>query len=364
MNVTLVDVASRTKLNKSTVSRILNGKEVNCTPATRERVLSTAAEMGYRPNMMARALQTGKTNAVALWSVVPTHYSPYYGTLLHHLQRNAEQHDYHIITETVRNSHGFSGKDIGGKDIDHKDIDHKDIDHKDIDHKDIGHKPLSWPVDGIITSYLATQTIDALRSSVKKDCPLLCVQQHQGEEVETRANTDFLLIDVYAGARQAVGHLLVSGCSRIAFVSEPYIYGYDLRALAYREMLGEAGQTTEWITTTGGTRRCAFESIKAHIDQFGCPDGIFCPNDEFAVGCYLAMQKAGIRVPDDALIVGFDGLENAELFPCPISSVVVPLEQICALAWEMLMERINNPGRDSQQCLVTPNLEARESSRR
>jgi LacI family transcriptional regulator len=339
MNVTLVDVASRTNLNKSTVSRILNGKEVNCTPATRERVLSTAAEMGYRPNMMARALQTGKTNSVALWSEIPTHYSPYFGTLQHYLQHNARQQDYHIITEMDLLSH----EPEDGK---------------------VSYKPLSWPVDGVICSYMALRAVDALRSSIKKDCPLLCIQQHEREDVETRANTDFVLIDVYVGARQAMEHLLDSGCSRIAFVSEPYIYGNDLRALAYREMLGEAGKAAEWITTTGGTRRCAFDSMQAHIDQFGCPDGVFCPNDEFAVGCYLAMQRKGVRVPDDALLVGFDGLENAELFPCPISSVVVPLEQICTLAWETLMKRIDDPGRTLQQFLITPNLEIRESSSR
>lgn len=339
MNVTLVDIATRTNLNKGTVSRILNGKAVTCTPETRQRVLDTAAEMGYQPNMLARALQTGRTNTIALWFLTHTHYSPYFGALQHYLQRIAKQHHYHMLTETAPLSLSQEPYDREAK-------------------------PLSWPVDGVISSYMAQAAIQYLQSSIKKDCPMVCLQQYEPENMEVRPYTDFVLLDINAGARQAVEHLLNSGCSRIAFVGEPQIFDGDVRAQVYRELLRDAGKQIEHVVSSGGNRRSAFDGMKAYIERFGCPDGVFCPNDEFAIGCYLAMQKMGIRVPDDTLLVGFDGLENAELFPCPISSVLIPLEEMCTLAWDMLIQRINDPGRAMQQQLFTPRLEIRESSLR
>jgi LacI family transcriptional regulator len=78
----------------------------------------------------------------------------------------------------------------------------------------------------------------------------------------------------------------------------------------------------------------------------------------------MALHDLGIQVPDDALLVGYDGLENARFFPCPISSVVIPVDEMCTLAWDMLMQRIQNPGAPLQQTTLVPRLEIRASSRR
>ncbi|RYX83836.1 LacI family transcriptional regulator [bacterium] len=337
MSVTLEDVAKRANLNIGSVSRILNGKGTGYSDQTRQRVFDTANELGYRPNMLARALQTGRTNTIALCVPFTGNYSPYLGYLYHCLQAPSTQYHYQLITEIIPEPTAEPLK-----------------------------KPqlMNWPVDGIICSYIADSSVNYLQSLVKRGCPIVHVQQSHMASLEHYTNIDYVLIDLYSGAQQAIKHLLESGCHRIAFVGQQYIYEEDIRARAYRELMSAAGKQPEHVVTEGGTRICGYEGLKAYIQSHGCPDGIFCPNDEFAIGCYLAMQEMGIQVPNDTLLVGFDGLENARLFSCPISSVVIPVEKMCALAWEMLVERIENPSLPSRQIQLETSLEVRASSKR
>ena len=333
MGVTLEDVALRTNLNIGSVSRILNGKGENYAAATRQRVLDTAVEMGYRPNMLARALGTGRTNTVGIWLIANNYYSPYFSYLQYCLERLGVEHNYQLMIDSVPLVSDEQAR---------------------------GSRLVDWPVDGFICSYMTQTTTDYLHSRFTS--PIVYLHQTQLKQAQLRPGTDYVEVDVSSGARQAVTHLLESGCQRIAFMGTSGAYVRDPRALTYRELLRMAVQEPEHIETIGGTRRAGYEAMKTHLSRSSCPDGIFCINDDLAIGCYMALQEQEIRIPDDVLLVGFDGLEDVRFSPTPVSSVTIPVEKMCTLAWELLIERMSDPNLPPRNIKLDTFLEVRASS--
>ena len=325
--MTIEELAGKVNLNKSSVSRILNGKGQGHSAQTRSRVLEAAAEAGYRPNPTARALATGATQIIELWMMTQEDYSPYFGYLHHCLHRIGIAHGYRLIAEDVRQIA--------------------------LTQAEPAHLA-GWPVDGILTCDLDPWSQLYRQLTAHRRVPIV----HLGQEVDPQA--DYIRVDVYAGAQEAVGHLLSAGCRRLALVrSQP-----DTRDVAYADLMDAAGRETEYVAAANHSRAAGYQALRDYVRAFGCPDGLFCVNDELAIGCFLALSEMGFRVPDDVLLVGFDGLENARLFPCPISSVVIPVEEMCRFAWDLLIQRLSLPESPVEQRVLIPRLEIRASSRR
>lgn len=323
--VTIEELAERVHLNKSSVSRILNGKGHAHSDHTRRRVLAAASELGYQPNPTARALATGATQIVELWVVTHEDYSPYFGYVHHCLRQEGAKHGYRMVSEDVSS---LAAVEEG-----------------------IARRP-RWPVDGVLTCDLDPTSALHRHLAAHRRVPVVTLGQDRDDAA------DGVQLDVAAGAREAVQHLLSAGCRRIALVqSQP-----DARDAAYVELVSAAGQTPETILATHHSRAAGYEAMRGCLKAGNCPDGLFCINDELAIGCYLALHEAGVRVPEDVRIVGFDGLENARLFPCPLSSVVVPVEEMCRLAWEFLLRRLQTPDAPLVHQRIVPRLEARASS--
>jgi DNA-binding LacI/PurR family transcriptional regulator len=239
MAVTIEEVAARANLNKGSVSRILNGKGDGYSDQTKRRVLQTAAEMGYQPNLLARALWTGETHIVALWLLSHESYSPYFGYVHHCMQRLGIQHDYQLITENVP---------IAA-----------------VEQTECS-QLVRWPVDGILSCDLTHVAAAYIRSKAGRHCPIVCLGQGYVPDREELPETDYVHVDLYAGAREAIEHLLQSGCRRVAFVSQQCaITGSlagDPRAAAYTTLLGEAGRQPEYVPIAEDSRRGGYEGTR------------------------------------------------------------------------------------------------------
>jgi LacI family transcriptional regulator len=125
-----------------------------------------------------------------------------------------------------------------------------------------------------------------------------------------------------------------------------------------------AGLETELIPLAIASRDSAREATVAHVRVHGCPDAFLCRNDDLAIGTYRAMCDLGKRVGEDVLLVGCDGVEVTRFMPCPVSTIFLPVPQMCRLAWEFMENRLANPAAEIQQATLTAKLEVRESSRR
>jgi LacI family transcriptional regulator len=177
-------------------------------------------------------------------------------------------------------------------------------------------------------------------------------------------DTDHVGIDVHAGAEQAVRHLVSTGCRRVAYVVDKgSAYPNEVRYRAYTTTVAQAGQAPEYIVIPTASRSSARSSLREYVQAHGSPDGLFCHNDLMATGVYRALCDLRLSVPDQVALVGCDGIEEAEYLERPLSSIVHPAEEMCALACRFLNARLNDPSLPLQQAVLQPKLVLRQTSR-
>ncbi len=128
--------------------------------------------------------------------------------------------------------------------------------------------------------------------------------------------------------------------------------------------MSTAGLSTEFIAVQPPTRAAARQTIVDYIRAQGCPDAILCRNDDLAIGAYRAACDLGLEVGRDLLLVGCDGQEDTEYFPCPVSTIVFPIAEMCRLSWEFLESRMNGTDAPLGETTLEARLEIRQSSQK
>lgn len=339
MKPSVREVAERARVSHATVSRVLNNADVRIAPETRMRVERIAREMGYRPNRSARALVTGRTDSIALWATNLR--SAYYGEYIHYIHEEALRHDYGMIVGGARGQEGAAhGKAVT-------------LDTSRL---------MSWPVDGIIAIDLPRCTIPGLKDSLIGGIPFVNVGGYVME------SADYVRVDFTEQAAEAVRHLATVGCKRIAYLVpdwfEWFVQSGDARLSGYRAAVTALGQEPEYILTPSEKREDVAGVLSAYVESHGCPDGIFCYNDEMAIGAFVALRDLGRRIPEDVALVGCDGLRETAYLSPRLTTILQPLEEMCSVAWSLLMQRIQDPTLPPRRATLTPRLEVRGSSQR
>ena len=333
MSVSLQDIAEKANVSKATVSRVLNIKDdPHISEATKQRVLRIAADLNYRPNVMARALVTGKTNTVGVWTA---HLHPsFYSNVIMQMQEVLQCSGYEALIVDTKNRpelHDFTKAGLH-----------------------------CWPVEGIL-SFENPQFLDeAIRSGII-NVPAVSLGVFATETV------DSVTLDVRQASREAVEYLIRSGRKRIAFmIPESFGRTGDARYEAYCDVMADAGLSTQIISTrvlgSGTERKLAFQLMKEYVFKDGCPEAIFCINDEIAIGCHRALRDLSIAIPDDVAIIGCDGVEDTQYVDPPLSTIEHPVEEMCTVAWEFLQNRINNPNLPVQHAVLQSKFVIRGSS--
>ncbi len=327
MPVTAKQIAQRLGVSPSTVSRVLNGRDAGfVSEATRQRVLQTAQEMGYHPHRAARALVTGKTGAVAVWMYALN--SSFHAQVVHLLESTLRRDQYDCLIYSL-------------------------------EHFPAHLPPAFGQVDGIIAHECVQKVGELLKASGENIPAVVNIGGYYLTEV------DHVGIDLYAGARQAMQHLLGTGCRRVAYVvNRTSNHAGEPRGEAYRQAIQEAGLAPEYIIAIDQSRFAARDAMREYLSQHSPPDGVFCHNDQMAIGVYRALREAGVRIPETTAIVGCDGIEEAEFLDVPLSTIVQPLEEMCQLGWQFLQRRMERPDMPIQGAVLQPRLVIRESSQR
>jgi LacI family transcriptional regulator len=333
MPVTIYDISRELNLSAMTVSRVLNQRPGvdRVAPATRERVERAAREMGYRPNRAARALVTGRTHTVALW--------------ISHIRSSV----YSQIVEACRAAAYESGMELNVVEMAWHFAEPG------------SHRQFAWPVDGVIAvdPPASHELLSLLGEGPWRTAPRV----HIGSGTPVRWGGDYVHVDMSAGARVAIAHLIGQGCQRIAYAVPTYLarpgFGhYD----AYVDMMTKAGLTPEFIRHDDWrlptVRRVTCETVANN----GRPDGIFCHNDEIAIATFRGLRDCGVRVPQETALIGCEGNEFLEFFDPPLSSVAMPIAQLCWMGWETLQRRIEAPEAAAQQVTLPFEFMARESA--
>lgn len=306
-SLTLEEIGRRAGVSRSTVSRVLNDHP-DVRAEVRARVEAVIAETGYQPNQAARALvsnRSGLIGLVMLTEVDELFGDPYYSALVNGIRQGCVEHDVIFSIFPVFGP-------IGGSDF-------------------LTPQIAQGFVDGVIVT--AGPRSDRLISTLRERGKRMVVVGHPADDA------GLVRVDVEnrAGSKLAVAHLLAHGRRRVGFVgaSSEYLFGVE-RLDGYREaIVGEGREVDERLvrldhpTVEGGYR--ATTSLLAER-----PDAIYVSTDPMAVGAYRALREAGLRIPDDVAVVGFDGLPGGPRLDPVLTTIVQPVADVGRTAVELL----------------------------
>ena len=306
-------------VSATTVSHVFSGKRL-VSAATRERVLDVVETLGYRPNNVARNLRTRQSKMVAV--IVPDITNPFYAVLARGLADAVEGADYGTY---VCNTDGALARE-------HRFM--EDV----LDHG----------VDGVVMGSV-TVPPDVVTRLADLGTPFVCM--HRGIE---HPLVDTIWADDVSGAREATAHLLAGGVDRVAMIDGPGDTGGRLEG--YREALAEAGAPfrDELVVHGDWTRHGGHDAMCRLLELPERPSAVFCANDLMAIGAMDAAHEAGLRIPEDLRLAGFDDIEAATLVNPALTTVQNPSYETGRTAGELLLDRMTGRHGRGQRSAVLP----------
>jgi DNA-binding LacI/PurR family transcriptional regulator len=322
----MADVARLAGVSHQTVSRVLNGHP-NVSPATKADVLAAIRDLGYRPNVAARTLVTGKTNTLGVISFDTTLYGP--ASMLYGIERAA--HPGYFVG--IASLPAFDKRALAGA----------------VD------RFLGQAVEGIIVIAPQNDAVDAL-AGLAPGVPLVAVGC--GADVPLPS----VKIDNVAGAAMATRHLLDLGHQTVCHIGGPdnWLDARD-RLDGWRQALRAAGAPEPEIARGDWSAQSGYE-IGLRLAMDPEVTAVFCANDSIALGFLRAAAERGRRLPQDISVVGFDDVPEAGYFWPPLTTVKQDFGALGAQALRLLVDQITADGDVRQLPPIAPELIVRSSS--
>jgi DNA-binding LacI/PurR family transcriptional regulator len=322
------DVARVAGVSHQTVSRVLNNHP-NVSPKTRERVEQAITELGYRRNTAARSLVTRRSQTIGVLGSELAQYGPSH-TLLG-VQQAAREAGYFVSVAGLREVTPETIKDAMAHFMDQG-------------------------VDGIVVTVPHPGTFEVLKD-ITAQVPLVAVGS-VGDEHLSGAT-----VDQRGGARLAVQHLLELGHKHIGHLSGPADWiDAVARTDGWRDALREAGLEPAALIEGDWSAECGYlEGLKIAADR--SMTALFVANDQMALGVLRAFHEAGVRVPADISVVGFDDQPEAAYFIPPLTTVAQDFEELGQRCIGLLLDRLET-GTTGTPVTVKPRLVVRATTAR
>jgi LacI family transcriptional regulator len=330
-SVSVKDVAAAAGVSLGTVSNVLNRPE-KVLPATREHVLAVIDDLGFVRNDAARQLRAGTNRAVGM--IVLDVRNPFFTDVAQGVEERLGEHRRPLIL-------GNSGQDA----------------RRESTYLDLFEEQR---VSGLLITPVG-QVLPRLRRLRDRGTAVVVVDRRTG----TREFSS-IAVDDKRGGRIAAQHLVDTGRRRIAFVGGPKgLNQVKHRLRGAQDVIDATPRTTltfvETPTMDADAGRQAAEQLLA-LPKRSRPDAIFAANDLIALGVLQALTLAGVRVPDDVAIVGYDDIDFAASAAIPLTSVRQPREQLGAVAADTLLEVIADPRAKVRDVVLEPELVVRRST--
>ena len=322
----LEDVADVAGVSHQTVSRVVNNHP-NVSKATREKVEAAIAELGYRRNTAARSLVTRRSQTIGVLASELSQYGPA-NTLLG-VEQAAREAGYFVSIAALR--------EVSGEAI-----------------SDAVNRFMDQSVDGIVALVPHSDTLQAL-GGMQLSLPVVAAGSLGNSEVSGA------MVDQRRGARLAVEHLISQGHRKICHVSGPpdWTDGAE-RAEGWREALRDAGIPDNLLVEGDWSAGSGYD-IGRKLAAKATATALFVGNDQMALGVLRAFAEAGIRVPDDVSVVGFDDQPESEYFTPPLTTVRQDFEELGRRCMDIMLKEIE-AGASVSSTVVTPLLVTRAST--
>ena len=336
--VTSQDVADLAGVSRTTVSFVLNDvKGLNITPETRQRVRDAAESLNYIPDATAQALASRRAKAIGLVMTRSPH---------------------HIATDA------FLPQIIGGlmeviKDKKLRLL----IEYVEAEHQDRAYLELARAkhIDGML---LLTPRIDdaGLKKLEQVDIPTVLMGHLEG------SNLCSVDIDNQPAAQQGVQYLLDLGHTQIACISNapPSYAASPERVRGYKNALVTSGITPddELIRYADFDPRSGYEQMKSLLEAGKKFTAVFVASDNVAMGVKAALREAGMRIPEDISLVGFDDIPWAQYSDPPLTTVHLQAQELARRACLVLMDLLQGKQPDTKRQIIDTHLVVRKSCRR
>ena len=309
------DVANLAGVSIKTVSNVINDYQY-LKPETKRRVQEAIDALGYRPNLSARGLRSGRTGVISL--IIPDLRNAYFAELADAVMRAAALEGLAVLIQQVNGNRAAEIEAL--------------------------HGPRMTNVDGILYSVLALDGTDVDQLDIPTPLVLL------GERI-FNGPTDHVTMHNIEGAKAATEHLLSIGRRRlVAFGVHPgeVIGSAGLRLTGFRQALDEAGiafDPSQVVEVVNWHRWDGAVAMRTFLEQDIAFDGLVAFNDSIALGAMRVMQDAGIRIPEDVAVIGYDDIDETRYTLPTLSTISPGMEEIATVAVRFLRERIEQGAR-------------------
>jgi LacI family transcriptional regulator len=328
---TLDDLARLSGVSRATVSRVINGGSV--APDTRQRVLDIIETTNYRPNLAARNLASGRSGVVGVVMHAPTPQTftdPYFSELLTGIGDS--------LTSQAAGMMLWLGNRTKEETLDNI----------------LGLGML----DGVIVTAdtIDDPLVDGLRAS---DLPVVLVGHRRADR-----DASYVDVDHEAASEAITTHLVNTGRTQIYHITgrPNSVSGRD-RTIGFRRALRRAGLPVEGRVVVGDyTDECGYGATKGLVENGRVFDALFCGNDNTARGAYKALAEAGLSIPDDVAVCGFDDLDFASELEPPLTTVRQGVGEIGHEAARTLLSLLENPDSGPRRVLLPTELVVRGST--
>jgi LacI family transcriptional regulator len=358
---TVYEVAARAGVSTATVSRVLSGRDRVLAP-TRDKVLAAVAELGYVPSGAAKDLAARKTGVLGLCfpdlvgdtDIAQGDATYWYDEVIRGMERAARRSGYAVLIAASHESDDVNlVLTVAGRS------------------------------DGLVV--LAHTVPVGMLEHVATRIPVVLLAAQPGAESgmgETGHVLDHLSVANENGAYEVTAHLADQhGYQRIGFVAGPPDSPDSSRRFdGYRKAMAERGLPVPGRPrhhgdfTTAGGRRVAAEILagptpgpgpgprsESELGPGPVPQALVCANDQTAIGVMKALQRTGLRVPEDVAITGFDGIQLGEHLRPSLTTVLQPMRELGETAVRLLKERMADPGLPSRSVELAVRLQPRAS---
>lgn len=331
MSITILDVAKHAGVSRATASRAYTNPE-KVKQLTLQRILDSAHTLNYSPNAIARAMKTNKTNNIGfiLYSKrKPIISNPFYSLILESIVETSSKKGYGLFISTDQDITLPTGEIM-----------------------------LQNKVDGVIlASQIDLKTILTFR---KNNVPVVLINNYIDLDGLT-----CIINDEYYGARQIVKHLVDQGHKKIAIISGSYNpFICNKRYNAYIDVLkeNELELNYNYVYSIDPTFEDVFQSINNILIQKDRPTAIFCNSDTIAIYAMKVLIRAGVKIPDDIAVAGFDDSNYCTAIEPELTSVHVDIEKMGHEAVNILHKMICGEEVTEKIIVTKPTLVIRKST--
>ena len=327
---TMKDVARLAGVSTSTVSHVINNNRF-VSDAVREKIEAAISELNYAPSALARSLKINQTHTIGMLLTASS--NPFYSEVVRGVENSCYERGYSLVLCNTEGDEERMNRSL------------ETLLQKRVDGLLIMCTESHLPSEDILKRYPSIPTV------------MMDWAPFEGD-------SDLIQDNSLLGGEQATAYLISRGYTRIACIAGPQDKTpARLRLEGYQQAMAAAGLPIlpGYIINSDFEFQGGFNAMNQLLSLNPAPQAVFTSNDAMAVGVYHALYQAGLSVPQDMAVIGYDNIELARYMTPPLTTIHQPKDELGELAIDALIHRLADPGVSPQLLVLTPELIERAS---